>query len=235
MTPVAVVARYSKRDGRNLSPVKLARSLERRLEQLFEGPARRMFSGRVHPSELAEGIAREADLARFQHATGPATANSYALTLNPRDLAGDRRKLARQLSGVLADYAAEQGLRLEGPPQVTIATDGATPPGQFRCTHENRTGRQEPWCRLIGATEHDIGHNRAVVGRDEECDVRISEDEISRRHALIFREHGAAYVSDLGSTNGTHVDNVRIGSEPIPLEPGSLLILASHQFRFVTT
>ena len=63
----------------------LARSLERRLERLFEGATGRVFSGRLHPSEMAGRIAREADLARYRHESGPATANRYVLTVSPED------------------------------------------------------------------------------------------------------------------------------------------------------
>ena len=93
----------------------LARSLERRLERLFEGAAGRVFSGRLHPSEMAGRIAREADLSRYRHESGPATANKYVLTVNPEDLDVDPSTLERKLERALAEHAAGVGLLFEGP------------------------------------------------------------------------------------------------------------------------
>ncbi|MCH8959391.1 MAG: DUF3662 domain-containing protein [Proteobacteria bacterium] len=89
--------------------VNIARGLERRLERLFEGSAKRVFSGQVHPSELAERIAREADLARYEHLSGPATANQYLVTLNPRDVERDTESLIHDLERELSEHAAEAG------------------------------------------------------------------------------------------------------------------------------
>jgi hypothetical protein len=87
----------------------VARSLERRLERLLEGVFSRVFSGRLHASEIAGRIAREADLARFQHASGPGTANSYTLTFNPADIGSDDAELADSLTQSFAEYAADVG------------------------------------------------------------------------------------------------------------------------------
>ncbi|HSK07318.1 MAG TPA: FhaA domain-containing protein, partial [Acidimicrobiia bacterium] len=112
----------------------LARSLERRLERLFEGAAGRVFSGRLHPSEMAGRIAREADLSRYRHESGPATANQYVLTVNPEDLDVDPSTLERKLERALAEHAAGVGLLFEGPPTVRITTSKEVAPGQVSCT-----------------------------------------------------------------------------------------------------
>ncbi|MBE0665496.1 MAG: FHA domain-containing protein [Candidatus Aminicenantes bacterium] len=49
------------------------------------------------------------------------------------------------------------------------------------------------------------------IGRDESCEVRVEqEDVVSRRHAEVFFDQEAWWVRDLGSTNGTYLDNKRI-------------------------
>lgn len=213
--------------------MKIARSLERQLERLFEGPARRVFSGQIHPTELAEGISREADLARYTHITGPATANAYTLTLNPKDVEGDPSGLSSKLENLFAEFSAENGLRLEGPPRVRLTTDSKTPPGQFRCTHRVEPGVQEPWARLAGSVAYDIGPNRALIGRGDDSDVQILDEEVSRRHAVIFRQHGSSFIQDLGSANGTVADGRRVGPDPVGLEPGAVLTLAAASFRYL--
>lgn len=55
-----------------------------------------------------------------------------------------------------------------------------------------------------------------VIGR-EEGDVVTRDPETSRRHAqLEIQGDGTVWITDLGSTNGTHVDGQRI-TEPVPL------------------
>lgn len=211
----------------------LARSLERRLERLFEGAAGRVFSGRLHPSEMAGRIAREADLSRYRHESGPATANSYLLTVNPGDLDVDPSGLERELEGALAEFAASAGLLLEGPPTVRIRTSAEVPPGQFECSPSVAPGPMPPWGRLAGsAATLEIGANRVTVGRSDEADLVLPFDDVSRRHAVIWRADGQAWIRDLGSSNGTTVDGGSVGSKPVSLTSGAVVSFAGHRFRF---
>ena len=51
---------------------------------------------------------------------------------------------------------------------------------------------------------------RTVMGRGTETDLQLSDSEVSRRHAMLEIRGDEAVVSDLGSTNGTYVDGVRV-------------------------
>ncbi|HET8980121.1 MAG TPA: FtsK/SpoIIIE domain-containing protein [Solirubrobacteraceae bacterium] len=59
-----------------------------------------------------------------------------------------------------------------------------------------------------------------VVGRDEECDVSLGDEGVSRRHLRVAPSPGGlrATVTDLGSVNGTWVEGRRI-REPADVEP----------------
>jgi pSer/pThr/pTyr-binding forkhead associated (FHA) protein len=62
-----------------------------------------------------------------------------------------------------------------------------------------------------------------TVGR-EACDILLMDSTVSRRHAQVSVEGGAVAVTDLGSTNGTHVDGGRIAAnQPVTLAPGAAL------------
>jgi pSer/pThr/pTyr-binding forkhead associated (FHA) protein len=53
--------------------------------------------------------------------------------------------------------------------------------------------------------------DEVVVGRSAECDVTLPDDPfVSTKHARFFRNGDNWYVEDLGSTNGTLVNAVRI-------------------------
>jgi hypothetical protein len=212
----------------------LARSLERRLERLFEGAAGRVFSGRLHPSEMAGRIAREADLSRYRHESGPATANKYVLMVSPADLDVDPSTLERKLERALAEHAAGVGLLFEGPPTVRISTSDEVAPGQFSCTPSIEPGRLPPWARLTGSgVTLEIGANRVTIGRSDEADIVLPYDNVSRKHALIWRSDGRSWIRDLGSSNGTSVDGVAVGEKPMPLVSGAVVSLAGHRYRFL--
>jgi hypothetical protein len=214
--------------------VSVARSLERRLERLLEGVAGRVFSGRLHPSELAGKLAREADFARFEHPTGPATANLFVIQVSPQDLAVDAAVLEGMLAAEMTAYTAEEGLRLEGPVTVRIEASPKASPGRAECRVEVSPGPPVTWARLSSKTETiEIGRNRAFIGRSPDGDVVIGHDDVSRRHALVFRERGDAFLRDLSSANGTWVDGERLGRETRRLQQGSVVKLAGHRYRFV--
>jgi membrane-bound lytic murein transglycosylase D len=64
-------------------------------------------------------------------------------------------------------------------------------------------------------TEYEF-RNSFQIGRDETCDIRITENGISRFHAEVFLKNGQWWIRDLGSTNGTYFGGKRI--EEFPLE-----------------
>ena len=212
----------------------VVRGLERRLERLLEGVAGRVFSGRLHPAEIAGRLAREADFARFDHETGPATANHYTLLVNQRDLFGNPADLETSLTAELERYTTEQGLRLEGPCQVRIEATERAPSGSLTCHAEVVPGQLRPWARLIASHGTlEVGHNRALVGRSDDADVRIPVQAVSRRHALIWREGERAWIVDLGSANGTTIDGAGVRGEPAALEHGSMVAFAEQSFRWM--
>ncbi|WHI53035.1 FHA domain-containing protein [Microbulbifer sp. MLAF003] len=50
----------------------------------------------------------------------------------------------------------------------------------------------------------------SVIGRSDECDIAFSLSHLSRRHARLEVREGLLFVVDLGSANGTYVNNRRI-------------------------
>lgn len=58
-----------------------------------------------------------------------------------------------------------------------------------------------------------------VIGRAPECELRLDDAFVSSQHARIFARNGSWYVEDLGSTNGTFVNEQRLGA-PAMLQPG---------------
>ncbi len=61
-----------------------------------------------------------------------------------------------------------------------------------------------------------------VIGRAPECNLRMESKALSRTHAQIKISSDGVTIKDLGSTNGTCVDGVKI-TEETPLKNGQVL------------
>ena len=55
-----------------------------------------------------------------------------------------------------------------------------------------------------------LGRNEQSIGRASECAIVLDDESVSRRHARIFHLEGAYVLEDLGSTNGSFVEDVRV-------------------------
>ncbi len=69
---------------------------------------------------------------------------------------------------------------------------------------------------------------RVVIGRQEDCGIRIPLPEVSRRHVAIDVTGPAVVVKDLGSANGTYVNNNRVTEDT--LAAGDHLIIGPVVF-----
>lgn len=63
-----------------------------------------------------------------------------------------------------------------------------------------------------------LSRDATVIGRREDCDLRIPLGEISRKHCRIVRSDDGFLVEDMGSSNGTYVNGKRVQS--LDLEAG---------------
>lgn len=71
----------------------------------------------------------------------------------------------------------------------------------------------------LKGTELSLGNTTVLVGRVAGAALRLDDDYTSTRHARIFPKGPEWWIEDLGSTNGTYVDNQKI-SQPVRLRPG---------------
>ena len=73
---------------------------------------------------------------------------------------------------------------------------------------------------------------QARIGRSRECEISIDEPQSSRRHAQVWQTPDGYAVQDMGSTNGTFVNGVRI-QQPARLSPGDRLQVGGTVFQVV--
>jgi hypothetical protein len=71
---------------------------------------------------------------------------------------------------------------------------------------------------------------RVTVGRSPSCDCVLPEDCVSREHAELRRDGERWLLRDLGSSNGTRVNGMRV-IEPVEVRPGDRVSLGGAAYR----
>jgi hypothetical protein len=79
--------------------------------------------------------------------------------------------------------------------------------------------------------EYDIGDG-AVLGRGDQAEIRLEDPFASSKHARLLRQGGIVVLEDLGSTNGTYL-NEELVSGPQPLHRGDRVRIGDSEFTFL--
>jgi len=79
--------------------------------------------------------------------------------------------------------------------------------------------------------EHVLPPETAIIGRAVECDVVITSSRVSREHARLHLEGRRWYLEDLGSTNGTFLNDERI-LRSMELRDGDHITIGELTFTF---
>ena len=56
----------------------------------------------------------------------------------------------------------------------------------------------------------ELGHRELTIGRSPECPIQLRRTMVSRRHAQVTFRNEEYHLEDLGSTNGTYVNGIKI-------------------------
>lgn len=72
-----------------------------------------------------------------------------------------------------------------------------------------------------------------TIGRDVKNNIVVDLDNVSRRHAKITTHGGQSSVSDLGSTNGTYLNDQEV-LEEMPLRSGDYVKVGGSIFKFLS-
>jgi two-component system response regulator HydG len=76
-----------------------------------------------------------------------------------------------------------------------------------------------------------VNEGRILVGQSAVCTLRLTDRAVSRRHAALRRDVDAWRIEDLGSSNGTRVNGVRV--KEALLSGGEILALGSTSLKLV--
>ena len=203
---------------------------ERRLEGVIEGVFGKAFRTSLQPVEMAKRILKEMEANKTVGVRQVWVPNGFLFGISPPDrerFQQTERALRTELEQVVRDGAKERGWGLVGPPEVQFDTNESLREGQFTCQAVLIEGEipEEPEEAApqvpapptsaelvliedgVDAKAFPLERDVVIIGRLGDSDVVLPDPEISRRHAEVRRENGEFVLQDLGSTNGTLVND----------------------------
>jgi pSer/pThr/pTyr-binding forkhead associated (FHA) protein len=74
--------------------------------------------------------------------------------------------------------------------------------------------------------------NAVTIGRSSDCDLSLQDTYLSSRHARVANDNGDLSIEDLGSTNGTYV-NQELVKGRVHLERGDIVQVGGVLFEVV--
>ncbi len=227
----------------------MLRTIEQKIESLFEGAFGRAFRRNVQPVELARKLAKEMDDYKMVSVSQVYAPNEYVVYLSPRDrdqFESYEPALVKELEEYLAEHGRREGYLLLSRPNVSFRTDedlevglfgisnrmiqreapdsppqpdvepGATriyraTPSETEAVSAEELGlepepEREPATVTVDGAQHRLEKPVMVIGRSKDTDIRVSDPNISRRHAEIRQEGSTFWIVDLDSTNGISVN-----------------------------
>jgi hypothetical protein len=254
------------------------RSIESKIEGLFEGVFGRAFRTHVQPIELARKLVKEMDDHRNISVSKVYVPNEYTLYLSPQDrkqFDGYEGSLVGELEEYLTEHARREDYALLTPPKVLVTIDDDLAVGEFGIATRMVAAEDAPkpeieipleqpaqtmiyktpapapppvvptpepepepepeppprvYTLTMDGKRRELSTERAVLGRSRDCDLRVNDLNVSRRHAEI-REQGDRWILvDLGSTNGTLLNGRKIDREQ--LSDGDAITLGSTEIVF---
>jgi hypothetical protein len=224
---------------------------ERRLEGAIEGIFTKAFRTGLQPVEMAKRILKEMESNKTVGVKEVWVPNGFLFALSPADrerFQQSEKVLRRELEQVVREGARERGWGLVGPPEVQFETDPSLREGRFTCQAlliEGEFGPEpapEPTPAAPGRAElvliedgqiskvYPLERERVIIGRLGESDIVLSDPGTSRRHAEVRQEDGRFVLQDLGSTNGTLVNEEAV--EERTLEEGDRIGIGQAVLQF---
>lgn len=210
-------------------------SFEKGLERAVNSAFAKTFRSGVQPVEIASALRAEIDTqAAVVSRDRILVPNVFTVTLSQEDAERMRSlgsALDDELGRLVAAHASNQGFSFAGPVSITLAADPQQATGTVRVSSQTASG-QVTWRGVleVGDAQHPLKRGRTVIGRGSDADITIDDNGASRRHAEVLWDGERAMVRDLGSTNGTQLNDRRITDAALP--PDGVITIGRTQLRF---
>ena len=229
------------------------------MENMVEGSVARLFRSPVQPAEIAKRLERAMETHQTISVRRVIVPNVYRAFLNPQDLAAFqpiRGEMEREMATYLADLAQERGFTMLEHPRVELSEDADVPRRSIQVLAEtvsasspadtsghtqifqpmpNLAPQVQPRARLLLGTSagtHVIPLESTLltIGRGLNNDIILEDTRVSRHHAQVRYRARRFWVADLGSTNGTYVNDQQV--EEQALRDGDVVSLGGLELTF---
>lgn len=230
----------------NVQPIELARKLVKEMDDhrnvsvsrvyvpneytIYLSPRdRKQFAGYEGSlvGELQEYLAEHARRERYALLGAP-----VVLVTTDGDLAVGEFGIATRLvaSDPPAETAPPAEPAIDRPAQTMIYHASKAPVVDIAVPEPVPETPREIVTLSIAGRRHAVTETKVVLGRSRDADVRISDVNISRKHAELRHEETAYWIVDLGSLNGTLVNGKRVDRRK--LRDGDRITLGSTEIVF---
>lgn len=213
------------------------RNFEKRLEEMVEGAFARAFRSGLRPVEIGRRLTREMDDTRSIGVRGnTVVANDFTVNLSNQDadeFAEVRDSMQRNLADLARDHARDEGYEFMGPIAVHLEVDPKMRVGSFSITARLREGGGGAGAGSLVLPNSDrfvLGDTVVTIGRMPESVITLEDPNVSRNHSEIRPAGGGFVLTDLGSTNGTKINGVKIRERQ--LQDGDELTFGATTLRF---
>jgi len=204
---------------------------------MVEGVFRRS-RGSIRPIELGRRLVREMDDNRTVDVKGRRMVpNDFEVMLSADDHASFNEietALTTELAEAAREYAREEAYHFIGPVRVRLTVDNDLRTGRFGIVSQLKQapGGVGAGSLVMPSGERvDLGEHVTTIGRLPECSITIEDGNVSREHARVNPGSGGYVIADLGSTNGTLVNGVRINGQQF-LADSDIISFGSTHLRF---
>jgi len=242
----------------HVQPVELARKLAKEMDEHRSVSVSRVYVPNEYtlylsPSDRAQFVAYEGSLVGElqEYLAEHARREGYALLSPPRVLLESDEDLAMGEFGIATRVAQPEQVTAPPPLPVTPVVAAPTPPPVAPVV-------EPPAATMVYRPEVPLGEDdgppaevvrervtltvdgrtvpvtagRLVVGRSRECDLRVDDGNVSRRHFELVQDGPTAWVvADLGSTNGTEVNGRRVSGRK-RLDDGDRITIGGTELVF---
>lgn len=213
------------------------KNFEKRLEKMVEGAFARAFRSGLRPVEVGRRLTREMDDTRSIGVRGnTVVANDFTVNLSQQDadeFAEVRDSMQRNLGDLAREHARDEGYEFMGPIAVRLDVDPSMRIGSFSITARLREGGGGAGAGSLVLPNGDrfvLGDTVVTMGRMPDSVITLEDPNVSRNHSEIRPAGGGFVLVDLGSTNGTKINGVKISERQ--LQDGDEITFGSTTFRF---
>ena len=209
---------------------------EQRLERLVEETLAKPFRSNLQPVEIGRRLTRRWTCTDGSACMASSRPMSFMVLLATRTWTGSAissTPCAGSSPTRPGSTPGSRGTSSWGRCEVEIVEGNRLRPGRFTVTAEVVEGPDGlVFAELVlpDGQRLTVGTEPVVIGRLPECDIVLSDPNVSRRHAEVRRSGDEVVVADLESTNGTRVNGVPIREQR--LENGDEITVGTTTLRF---